>query len=87
MPTLHRITCFRDDIVFFVWLSQRHISPTDPTRVNEFGEELQEVKKEEKNEVKGDQASGKEGDAIGEEEARKSETGINVFTQINIHLL
>jgi hypothetical protein len=44
MPTLHRIACFRDDIVFFVWLYQRYIYPTDPTRVNEFGEALQTVK-------------------------------------------
>jgi hypothetical protein len=32
MPTLHRIACFRDDIVFFVWLWQRHIYPADSTR-------------------------------------------------------
>ena len=38
MPTMHRIACLRDDIVFFVWLYQRHIYPTDPTRTNEFGE-------------------------------------------------
>jgi hypothetical protein len=37
MPTLHRVACFRDDIVFFVWLWQRHIYPADTTRVNEYG--------------------------------------------------
>jgi hypothetical protein len=71
MPTLHRIACFRDDIVFFVWLYQRHIYPTDPTRVNEFGEALQEVKKEEEKEAEGSQPSEREGDAAGEKEADK----------------
>ncbi|EFN88050.1 Cleft lip and palate transmembrane protein 1-like protein, partial [Harpegnathos saltator] len=37
MPTLYRIGCFRDDIVFFIFLYQRWIYKTDHTRVNEFG--------------------------------------------------
>lgn len=37
MPTLYRLGCFRDDIVFFIFLYQRWIYKTDPTRVNEFG--------------------------------------------------
>lgn len=37
MPTLHRLSCFRDDIVFFIFLYQRWIYPTDKTRANEFG--------------------------------------------------
>ncbi|XP_043263758.1 cleft lip and palate transmembrane protein 1 homolog isoform X1 [Colletes gigas] len=37
MPTLYRIGCFRDDIVFFIFLYQRQIYKTDRTRVNEFG--------------------------------------------------
>ena len=37
MPMLHRIACFRDDIIFFIFLYQRWIYPTDPTRRNEFG--------------------------------------------------
>lgn len=37
MPTLYRIGCFRDDIVFFIYLYQRWIYPIDPKRVNEFG--------------------------------------------------
>ncbi|KAJ8311058.1 hypothetical protein KUTeg_011392 [Tegillarca granosa] len=37
MPTLYRIGCFRDDIVFFIFLYQRYIYRVDPTRVNEFG--------------------------------------------------
>ncbi|XP_031833326.1 putative lipid scramblase CLPTM1 [Nomia melanderi] len=37
MPTLYRIGCFRDDIVFFIFLYQRWIYKTDLSRVNEFG--------------------------------------------------
>ncbi|XP_075224777.1 putative lipid scramblase CLPTM1 [Lycorma delicatula] len=37
MPTMYRIGCFRDDIVFFIFLYQRWIYKTDLTRVNEFG--------------------------------------------------
>lgn len=37
MPTLYRIGCFRDDIVFCIFLYQRWIYKTDHTRVNEFG--------------------------------------------------
>ena len=38
MPTMHRIACFRDDVVFFIFLYQRWIYPIDMTRVNEFGQ-------------------------------------------------
>lgn len=37
MPTLHRLACLRDDLVFFIYLYQRWIYPVDKTRVNEFG--------------------------------------------------
>lgn len=42
MPTLHRISCFRDDIVFIIYLYQRWIYPVDPTRVNEYGQKAAE---------------------------------------------
>jgi len=38
MPTLHRLSCFRDDIVFLIYLYQRWVYPTDYKRVNEFGQ-------------------------------------------------
>jgi len=38
MPTLHRLSCFRDDFVFLIYLYQRWIYPTDYKRVNEFGQ-------------------------------------------------
>ena len=37
MPMLHRIACFRDDVIFFIYLYQMWIYPVDKTRKNEFG--------------------------------------------------
>ncbi|XP_011677134.1 cleft lip and palate transmembrane protein 1 homolog [Strongylocentrotus purpuratus] len=37
MPTLYRIGCLRDDVVFLIFLYQKYIYPTDYKRVNEFG--------------------------------------------------
>uniref|UniRef100_A0A1I8FTN5 Cleft lip and palate associated transmembrane protein 1 n=1 Tax=Macrostomum lignano TaxID=282301 RepID=A0A1I8FTN5_9PLAT len=37
MPTLYRIGCLRDDVIFFIYLYQRYIYPMDPKRVNEYG--------------------------------------------------
>lgn len=38
MPFLHRLSTFRDDIIFFVYLYQRWAYRVDYTRVNEFGQ-------------------------------------------------
>ncbi|TDL29528.1 cleft lip and palate transmembrane 1 [Rickenella mellea] len=49
MPFLHRLACFRDDVVFLIFLYQRWIYRVDPNRVNEYGQvmatgvELQET--------------------------------------------
>jgi len=32
MPTMHRVSCFRDDIVFLIYLYQRYIYPVDESR-------------------------------------------------------
>ena len=37
MPTLHRLACLRDDIVFFIFLYQKWIYSVDLTRANEYG--------------------------------------------------
>lgn len=37
MPTAHRLACFRDDLVFVIYLYQRWLYPVDMKRVNEFG--------------------------------------------------
>ncbi|KXS13023.1 cleft lip and palate transmembrane 1 [Gonapodya prolifera JEL478] len=38
MPTLHRLACFRDDIIFVIYLYQRWVYPEDKRRRNEFGQ-------------------------------------------------
>ncbi|GAB1601993.1 cleft lip and palate transmembrane protein 1-like protein [Argonauta hians] len=42
MPTAHRLACFRDDIVFLVYLYQRWLYPVDKSRVNEYGMSYEE---------------------------------------------
>jgi hypothetical protein len=37
MPTLYRIGCLRDDVIFFIFLYQKYIYPVDKKRTNEFG--------------------------------------------------
>uniref|UniRef100_A0A3B3YD14 Lipid scramblase CLPTM1L n=1 Tax=Poecilia mexicana TaxID=48701 RepID=A0A3B3YD14_9TELE len=37
MPTSHRLACFRDDVVFLIYLYQRWLYPVDRTRINEYG--------------------------------------------------
>lgn len=38
MPALHRLACFRDDLVFAIFLYQRWAYRVDMSRVNEFGQ-------------------------------------------------
>lgn len=57
MPTMYRLGCFRDDIVFFIFLYQRWIYKVDAKRVNEFGfsgemlEEAERAKQDHKPEI------------------------------------
>ena len=37
-PTLRRLACLRDDVIFLATLYQRYLYPVDKTRVNEFGQ-------------------------------------------------
>ena len=37
MPVLHRLSVFRDDIVFLIYMYQRWIYRVDKKRANEFG--------------------------------------------------
>ncbi|KAL3818770.1 hypothetical protein ACJIZ3_004675 [Penstemon smallii] len=37
MPTLHRLSVFRDDLIFLIYIYQRWKYPVDKKRVNEFG--------------------------------------------------
>lgn len=45
MPTAHRVACFRDDVVFVIYLIQRWLYPVDKKRVNEYGESGEEPRK------------------------------------------
>ncbi|KAK4053964.1 hypothetical protein OIO90_003801 [Microbotryomycetes sp. JL221] len=40
MPWLHRLACFRDDVVFVILLFQMWIYKTDYSRTNEYGQKL-----------------------------------------------
>lgn len=62
MPWLHRLACFRDDVVFLILLYQRYIYRIDYSRVNEYGQVAEDEK---------DNASGKEGDKEGKVESKK----------------
>uniref|UniRef100_A0A0N5AJI3 Cleft lip and palate transmembrane protein 1-like protein n=1 Tax=Syphacia muris TaxID=451379 RepID=A0A0N5AJI3_9BILA len=42
MPTMYRLGCFRDDIVFLVYIYQRWIYRVDPKRVNEYGVSMED---------------------------------------------
>ena len=50
MPTLHRLSVFRDDVIFLIQLYQRWIYRVDKTRANEFGYKEAEKEEEEKEE-------------------------------------
>lgn len=43
MPTMYRLGCFRDDIIFLIYLYQRWIYRVDHRRVNEFGVSGEEI--------------------------------------------
>ena len=38
MPTMHRLSCLRDDVVFLVYLYQRWAYGVDKKRANEYGQ-------------------------------------------------
>lgn len=48
MPTMHRLSCFRDDVIFLIFLYQKWIYRTDYSRINEYG-----FKKKESAEIEG----------------------------------
>ena len=83
MPLLHRLATFRDDIIFFIYLYQRHIYRVDYTRVNEFGqggeneEPVMQAKqaKEKGKEERGVEAETEHGDKQDATQAKA--TGIN----------
>ncbi|KAJ6402728.1 hypothetical protein OIU84_014767 [Salix udensis] len=59
MPLLHRLSVFRDDLIFLIYIYQRWVYPVDRSRVNEFGFGGED-----------DQASASEVPAVKEEEKK-----------------
>nr|XP_018917278.1 PREDICTED: cleft lip and palate transmembrane protein 1-like protein isoform X1 [Bemisia tabaci] len=43
MPTAHRLACFRDDVVFLIYLYQRWLYPVDKSRIDEDTSIVSEV--------------------------------------------
>ncbi|KAI5461514.1 cleft lip and palate transmembrane protein 1-domain-containing protein [Mariannaea sp. PMI_226] len=69
MPFLHRLSTFRDDIIFFIYIYQRWAYRVDYSRVNEFGQggddEPTEKKETEAKEVTAEKAKQVEAKATG----------------------
>jgi hypothetical protein len=64
MPLLHRLSVFRDDVVFLVYIYQRWIYRVDPKRANEFGFSAEDAAASEKKALEGGaQKSGGRGEA------------------------
>jgi hypothetical protein len=42
MPTMYRLGCFRDDIIFLIYIYQRWIYRVDPKRMNEYGVSMED---------------------------------------------
>eukprot|EP00210_Caulerpa_lentillifera_P000896 g867.t1 len=74
MPWLHRLSVFRDDVIFLIYLYQWRIYGVDKSRVNEFGfsEETQQTIDEAKEEEEEEETT-----ASAEEEENKEEEESN----------
>ncbi|XP_050720980.1 putative lipid scramblase CLPTM1 [Eriocheir sinensis] len=74
MPTMYRLGCLRDDVIFFIFLYQRYIYRVDPSRVNEFGfsQDMETKAKEKKLQVANGTSAG-EGPAEKSLEEKKTD--------------
>ncbi|GMT17825.1 hypothetical protein PFISCL1PPCAC_9122, partial [Pristionchus fissidentatus] len=73
MPTLYRIGCFRDDIIFLVYLYQKWAYRVDHTRVNEYGVSGEEMQKVEERKEGGEEDGEKEEEKGKDEEKKEKE--------------
>ncbi|BGP24907.1 cleft lip and palate associated transmembrane protein [Rhodotorula toruloides] len=71
MPLMHRIACFRDDLVFLILLYQMYIYRVDPNRENEYGQKLTE--EEAKKLLEQQAKKGQEKVRSGKEETKKTQ--------------
>merc|ERR1712226_663038 len=53
MPTMYRIGCFRDDIIFLIYVYQKYTYRVDHSRVNEFGFSGDMLEEAEKKKIEG----------------------------------
>lgn len=60
MPTAHRLACFRDDIVFVVYLYQRWLYPVDASRLDDGRGVHEGVGEESKAVLEGEQEGAQE---------------------------
>ena len=64
MPTLHRLSVFRDDIIFAIFLYQRWIYREDRMRTNEFGVSGVDIEERDKALAAKSKQSGEAGEAV-----------------------
>ena len=58
MPILHRLSCFRDDLVFLIYLYQRWVYRVDPDRPNEYGRSAKDYDEQQQALARGAAAGG-----------------------------
>jgi len=63
MPTMHRIACFRDDVVFFIYLYQRWKYPVDKNRLESLQWENAKKEYEEQIQLQKEREAGAAGNA------------------------
>lgn len=72
MPWLHRLSTFRDDIIFFIWLYQGWKYRVDYKRVNEFGQGGDSDEEEEEVEGEVITPGSKEAKSTGKDDSKPS---------------
>lgn len=65
MPLMHRLSVFRDDVIFLIYLYQRWIYPVDSKRVNEFGYSAEKSEEEQA----GNESGGEDQGGVSAEES------------------
>jgi len=87
MPTMHRLSCFRDDIIFLIFLYQKWIYRTDYSRYNEYGfkakEAIESDEKDNQDDDEKDKNNAIENTAT-ETEENETETQTNKESEENV---
>lgn len=87
LPLMYKIACFRDDVVFFIWIFQCFIYPVDPTRANEFGfvekqENEKESKKKESNPNDNNESNSKDQDESKDTQKKTESSEENITEKV-----